>query len=296
MNKLNELLNFKNKKERNDFLIALIVLAFFAWLMWWIFLKSSGEPLLVSDENIPTQTATTQLDSDGDGIIDSEDRCPKVAGVIENHGCPADTDGDGVYDTEDQCPEVYGEGEDGCPIHKDTDGDGIIDSEDRCPKVAGVPENYGCPADRDGDGVYDINDKCPDIKGLKHNHGCPEVKVKPEEAIALKEAVQNVEFKTGSAELLRTSRPSLYRVVKIMKKYPNYRLNIEGHTDNTGETNNNKTLSVERAKTCYNYFISNGIDAERMEYKGHGENRPIDSNETKEGRKNNRRVEFKLSY
>lgn len=296
MNRLNELLNFKNKKERDDFLIALVVIAFFGWLIWWIFPKFSGEAVVPEEIDVIPEAIVVNLDSDGDGVLDVEDRCPNLAGIPENQGCPADTDGDGVYDINDECPELYGEGDNGCPIHKDSDGDGIVDSEDKCPHLAGVPENHGCPADRDGDGVYDINDKCPTIKGLRYNQGCPEVKVKPEEARALKEAVQNVEFKTGSAELLRASRPSLYQVVKIMKKYPDYLLEIVGHTDNQGDAANNKVLSLERAKACYHYFIEKGVEAERMQYKGYGENRPIDTNDTAEGRKNNRRVEFDLSY
>ncbi|MFZ9160751.1 MAG: thrombospondin type 3 repeat-containing protein, partial [Aquirufa sp.] len=102
------------------------------------------------------------IDTDGDGIVDKEDKCPMVKGVRSNNGCPLDTDHDGIIDAEDKCPTVAGVKENqGCPA--DTDGDGIIDTEDRCPTVAGVKANQGCPADTDGDGVIDSEDACPPV-------------------------------------------------------------------------------------------------------------------------------------
>ena len=112
------------------------------------------------------------MDTDGDGIVDKDDKCPSVKGVKENNGCPADTDGDGIVDVEDKCPTVAGvRSTNGCPV--DSDGDGIIDSEDRCPNVAGVKANQGCSADSDGDGIIDSEDRCPTVAGVKANQGCP---------------------------------------------------------------------------------------------------------------------------
>jgi OmpA-OmpF porin, OOP family len=111
-------------------------------------------------------------DIDGDGIPDSEDECPTIAGLLEFNGCP-DTDGDGIPDHLDDCPTFAGLKEfNGCP---DTDGDGIPDHLDDCPTVAGPKENRGCPyGDRDGDGVPDDEDVCPDVYGLAAFDGCPD--------------------------------------------------------------------------------------------------------------------------
>ncbi len=107
-------------------------------------------------------------DSDGDGFVDKDDKCPQVKGVAPA-GCPADTDGDGVPDEKDACPKIKGPAPSGCP---DTDGDGVIDKDDKCPKVPGVAPT-GCPSDRDKDGIIDHKDKCPDTAG-KAPTGCPD--------------------------------------------------------------------------------------------------------------------------
>ncbi|ESU20319.1 hypothetical protein FEDK69T_28350 [Flavobacterium enshiense DK69] len=87
-----------------------------------------------------------------------------------------DTDGDGVFDSKDKCPNVAGSPKyAGCPI-PDTDGDGINDENDKCPKVFGVAKYAGCPIpDGDSDGVNDDDDKCPKLAGIKDNLGCPEM-------------------------------------------------------------------------------------------------------------------------
>ena len=109
-------------------------------------------------------------DTDRDGIVDDEDRCPRVKGVLVSGGCP-DGDGDGVEDLEDVCPDVYGKLElNGCP---DTDDDGITDTEDHCPLIAGKEATFGCP-DEDDDGIVDDEDECPQDAGPKEYMGCPD--------------------------------------------------------------------------------------------------------------------------
>lgn len=108
-------------------------------------------------------------DTDKDGIVDTEDECPMLAGLPELKGCP-DADGDGVADKNDKCPSVAGEKAlAGCP---DTDKDGVADADDECVNVAGLSKFKGCP-DTDGDGVADKDDTCPSEKGTAENKGCP---------------------------------------------------------------------------------------------------------------------------
>ena len=115
----------------------------------------------------------TPADTDMDGIADSKDACPTVAGLAIFEGCP-DTDGDGFTDASDECPTVAGIAKyNGCPI-PDTDNDGINDENDKCITVAGVVKYDGCPVpDTDGDGVNDEKDKCPTVAGLERYDGCP---------------------------------------------------------------------------------------------------------------------------
>ncbi len=108
-------------------------------------------------------------DMDGDGLEDAEDVCPEIAGLLRHNGCP-DSDGDDIMDLIDQCPNAFGyEATGGCP---DMDDDCIADADDRCPEVAGLPEFHGCP-DTDHDGIPDNLDPCPTDAGLAENGGCP---------------------------------------------------------------------------------------------------------------------------
>jgi Ca-activated chloride channel family protein len=92
------------------------------------------------------QTYSVRKDKDQDGIPNKSDKCPDIAGPLENEGCPwVESDGDGVIDKDDACPTVAGPLENnGCPW-PDTDGDGILDKDDACPTVPGMPEYNGCP-------------------------------------------------------------------------------------------------------------------------------------------------------
>jgi OOP family OmpA-OmpF porin len=179
---------------------------------------------------------------------------------------------------------------------KDSDGDGIPDREDKCPLIAGVVRYQGCPVpDRDKDGVNDEQDKCPDLPGSVHNEGCPMVK---EDILRKVEgAAKNVFFETDSYLLLPASYKALDEVAGIMRKNPFLRLDIEGHTDNSGTPEKNQILSERRAASVLDYLAGHGgIERQRLAGKGFGSTQPIADNSTENGRALNRRVEFKLRY
>lgn len=148
--------------------------------------------LSVTDDEQLTNTLTKSIsitmppppDTDKDGVPDSLDQCPTVAGVVSNNGCPnpdyLDDDGDGVINLFDRCRTTPGPTSNyGCPIPVpvDTDGDGVADTEDSCPTVVGPATNKGCPVpavtDTDGDGVADTVDQCKTQAGPASNNGCP---------------------------------------------------------------------------------------------------------------------------
>lgn len=235
-------------------------------------------------------------DTDGDGIIDSLDKCPTVPGLAKYEGCPIpDTDKDGINDEEDKCPTVPGLARyQGCPI-PDSDKDGINDEEDKCPNEFGVARYQGCPVpDTDGDGVNDEEDKCPKLKGTVANFGCPEIK--PEDKKRIEIAAKNILFNTGKYTLKSSSFKGLNDVVAIMKDNPDMLLAIDGHTDSDGSEEMNQTLSDNRANAVKNYLVSKGIDESRITATGHGELKPIASNKTAAGKAQNRRSELTLSY
>ncbi len=115
-----------------------------------------------------------------------------------------------------------------------------------------------------------------------------------EDKAVLDLAVKNVQFETGKTSLLQASFPVLDRVAELMRKYPDYKLRISGHTDSIGDAAANQRLSENRAKTCYDYLIARGVAPSRMVHEGFGESKPIADNRFKEGRDKNRRVEFEL--
>ena len=229
-------------------------------------------------------------DTDEDGILDKDDSCPNEAGPVENQGCPwKDTDNDGALDHNDDCPETPGLQEfNGCP---DTDGDGIMDKEDRCPNEAGSLENKGCP-DTDGDTLVDLDDECPNVAGPVSNNGCPEVTQEIQKQ--LNDYARTILFDTGKATIKTESVSVMVDIIQILNEYPNAKFTVEGHTDSIGSSESNQKLSEARANTVLNFLINEGISSTRLTAIGFGEDKPIATNDTANGRKQNRRVEINL--
>ncbi len=104
--------------------------------------------------------------------------------------------------------------------------------------------------------------------------------------------VNGIRFDVGKATLRPESMGPINRIYKLLKKHADVRFSVEGHTDSDGQTVSNKTLSKARAKAVVDKLVEMGIDKRRLKHKGWGENKPIDTNGTPEGKANNRRVEF----
>lgn len=227
-------------------------------------------------------------DSDGDGVMDSKDNCPQESGPIELGGCP-DTDGDGIPNKNDKCPNEKGsKALAGCP---DSDKDGVANKNDDCPKVKGSKALKGCP-DSDKDGVADKDDDCPKVKGNKANKGCPEEVVKNDFKPEI--SLYTIYFGTANSNITTKSKKTLNTIVKVLRKAPNYKLNIEGHTDAVGGDKLNLSLSNKRAKMVRDYLIKQGISKSRLSTTGFGEQKPVADNNTEEGKAKNRRVELFL--
>lgn len=227
------------------------------------------------------------LDRDGDGILDAVDKCPDVKGTAATQGCP-DKDKDGIADADDKCPDVFGViAMKGCP---DQDGDGITDADDLCPTEKGDISMKGCP-DKDGDKLADNIDQCPEVAGPIENKGCPYEK----DQVAIMEKADNVYFELGKDVIQNNYSDALNQVAELMKKNPNYTLEIEGHTDNTGDAAKNMDLSQRRANTIKKYLVTKGIDEKRLTAQGFGDTRPLVPNDSEENKAKNRRVEFKVN-
>ncbi len=229
-------------------------------------------------------------DTDGDGVYDKDDACPEVVGLEAFNGCP-DSDGDGIEDSKDDCPNAAGSKEmNGCP---DADGDGVADKDDACPNEAGPAENKGCPwTDKDNDGVLDKDDACPDVAGTVANKGCPEVTEEVQKQ--LNEYARTILFDTGKSSIKAESTSVMVDIIQILKEYPTAKFTVEGHTDSVGSAKLNQSLSESRALSVKDFLVDKGIDAFRLSAVGYGEEKPIATNNTRAGRKQNRRVEINL--
>lgn len=232
------------------------------------------------------------VDSDGDGVSDSMDRCPNTpAGAdVDAYGCELDSDGDGVKDSADECPNTpTGVQVDSRGCSLDSDGDGVTDDRDECPNTpAGARvDERGCELDSDGDGVVDRLDECPNTAAGDpvDRRGC---------TLRGEYVLQGTEFETNSDRLTPESIQILDDVIATLKRYPDLRFEIGGHTDNTGAAEYNEGLSLRRAQTVHDYLAANGIAESRMTVRGYGESSPIETNDTDAGRAANRRVSLRV--
>ncbi len=245
-------------------------------------------------------------DSDNDGILDENDKCPNDFGLIEFDGCP-DTDGDGVIDSKDLCPADAGPIEmSGCP---DNDGDGTPDKYDSCPKVKGPINNNGCPLkDTDSDGIIDQQDKCPKTPGIKENNGCPKVLtqleketqqakireynngIKKEVSMKIGKLTNRIIFNDKDTMYTTDSLNALDAIAAIMAPQLYLNFHIAAHTDTTGSSETNLALTNARAENVRTYLTSKGVKT-LVTIQGYGDVNPIANNNTKEGRQQNNRIE-----
>lgn len=106
--------------------------------------------------------------------------------------------------------------------------------------------------------------------------------------------LNNIFFDTGKWELREKSKTELNELIRFMQDNPQVRGEISGHTDNVGEKKANQELSIKRAKSVYDYLVQNGIEPQRLTYKGYGDTQPAAPNDSEENKQRNRRIEFKI--
>ncbi|MDD4848239.1 MAG: OmpA family protein [Bacteroidales bacterium] len=112
--------------------------------------------------------------------------------------------------------------------------------------------------------------------------------------IGEKMVLRNIFFDSDQYDLKPESQAELNKMVAFMQKNPTIKIEIQGHTDNSGVAAHNQILSENRAKSVFQYLVSKGIASQRLSYKGMGSSQPIESNLSEEGRSANRRTEYKI--
>jgi len=187
--------------------------------------------------------------------------------------------------------------DDGCP-DLDNDGDGILDINDKCTNEAedydGFQDEDGCPdLDNDMDGVLDINDKCADEKETKNNYldddGCPDTA--PDEEVIYQFNLRGEDtFINNSSNLQDAAKLVLNEISFYIQNQIGSKWRIEGHMDSQGSVYTIKKQSYDRAKTVFDYLVSQGVNTNQLEVYGLGDSFPIGNNNTAEGRNSNRRI------
>jgi OmpA-OmpF porin, OOP family len=216
---------------------------------------TAGVVFRFGGKGAPAQAGQPQ-DSDGDGVTDSQDRCPGTPDNIEvdKQGCPVDTDRDGVPDHLDKCPAT----------------------------PAGVfVDAKGCPLDTDQDGVPDYLDKCPATPAgaTVGPDGCPPVAARAVvPAVAAKVIVlsfEDVHFDFNESTLKPEAKLVLKRNIQTLNENPNAQIRIAGYTSAAGTDDYNQKLSERRAASVREYLVSEGlIESSRLSTIGYGEKHP----------------------
>ena len=142
--------------------------------------------------------------------------------------------------------------------------------------------------DSDNDGIPDSKDNCPGKAGSRENNGCPEVV-----AVVPSFNYKNILFEFNSSVLKTSSYSILDGIAKEMKKYPEMKFSLNGHSSAEGTEARNMTLSIDRATAVKSYLVSAGISGQNLEAKGFGEAMPLNTKNTETARQQNRRVEIK---
>lgn len=276
----------------------------------------------------PQSSGGCPADADADGVADALDQCPEAKGPSNGNGCPVeqDSDMDGLADGSDACPTVAGiVARHGCPA--DRDGDSVADGEDLCPNTAGAINLRGCPPSPEDmmsepqaqtgqiteipasvaaalpTAPAKIDDSAPlvdtrlgKVKTYPALQPAADSPISDSDRAVLDSAIAMLEFEPDSATLTGNSANALMNVANLLKRYPDAILEISGHTDSSGDAVANMELSKERARACALFFVQHGVPLKRLKAAGFGESRPIASNDTIEGRRLNRRVEFNLTF
>ncbi|NJL59566.1 MAG: OmpA family protein [Desulfobacteraceae bacterium] len=197
-------------------------------------------------------------DSDGDGVANEKDKCPDTPkGIkVDKNGCPLDSDGDGVPDDRDLCPDTPAGtqvNDRGCPIEE----------RELPPPVSDVP----------------CLEVPKTLKGVKaDDKGCW--------------MLESMLFDFNKAIIKKKYYGQLNELAKTLKRNPDLRIIIHGHTDNIGTAEYNQRLSEKRAQAVLKYLKKKGVEPKRLSTVGYGYSKSAGSNKTAQGRAKNRRVEL----
>ncbi|MEO1217446.1 MAG: OmpA family protein [Bacteroidota bacterium] len=219
----------------------------------------------------------SNADADNDGVLDRDDLCPNEPGRAMFLGCPEDES------AKEEKPSDIALTQDN-ELENTQGSESMSIVEDNQPQPAQIENYEETPAE-----IYTEQDT------YKENTYTEGQGISSADQSILNTAMRNILFEPASDELTYESYPVLDQVADLMNKYPNHSLEVHGFTDNTGKSKDNKVLSVKRAyKVKYYLVYQKGIRMARISSDGYGDASPISTNDSAEGRKQNRRVELRM--
>jgi len=236
---------------------------------------TDNDGLKDGDEVLVYKTNPLKADTDDDGLKDGVEVLTYKTDPLK-----ADTDGDGLKDGD----EVLTYKTD--PLNADSDGDGLKDGEE-----VNSYKTSPLKADTDAGTISDGVEVARGTNPLDPSDDLPKkevLKVEKGQAIVL----EGIVFKTASSEILPASQDILMKAFNTLEAYPDMEVEIQGHTDNVGKHDYNMKLSQARANAVKQWLVNAGISASRITTKGFSYDQPKASNDTAEGRQQNRRIEF----
>jgi len=252
-------------------------------------------------DELDSEDSNPNNDSDGDGVSNIDE---KRAGTnpLDPRSLPqADTDKDGKIDKIEKGKDSDKDGKSDLieSAKLDADSDGVVDELDS--------EDSNPNNDSDGDGVSNIDEKRagtnpldsdskPNIKE-ETKANTPAVKEEAKKAVGeiseiLK--IEHIKFEVDSSTITPEGIKTIQKIAIILKKYPDAKLEIGGHTDSDGSAEYNQKLSQERVDMVKKALIEFGINGDNLTTKGYGESKPLVPNTSAENKAKNRRVEFKI--
>jgi outer membrane protein OmpA-like peptidoglycan-associated protein len=253
---------------------------------------TDGDSLTDGDEVRKYKTDPLKADTDGDELNDNDEIVTYKTDPLNK-----DTDGDKLYDGS----EVLHYKTD--PLKEDTDGDSLTDGDE-----VNLYKTDPLKIDTDGEGLKDgeeINMYRTDPLNIDTDGGTvddfTEVRrgtnpLNPDDdviKIDVPIVLEGITFETGKSDITPESEVVLQGALKTMQTYPDIIVEISGHTDDVGSAASNQALSQRRADAVRLWLIGKGIDPDRIIAKGYGEDWPRVPNTTPDGRRLNRRIEFK---
>ena len=214
------------------------------------------------------------VDYDADGVFDRIDHCPDTPNgcTVDRWGCESDHDGDGVCDGRDQCPDT--------PTGMKVDKDGC---------------HAGAHAMRDTRGQADMPKEVTKPVPPPPAPTGPASEAERQLVERGRIRLENVYFETGSATLLSESEASLNEAGAALEKFPDLRIEVEGHTDTRGPSAFNQRLSQARSESVRDYLLAHfHLRRENLSARGYGESRPETKERNDEELLRNRRVELRV--